>query len=64
MKLPGQYIKQYNWEEIKQKNEDHIVDIEPIEVYEEELPETKKLIAKTKKEELMELVNKYKNQTK
>lgn len=64
IQLPGQYIKQYNWDDIKMKNESQIIDIEPIEVYEEAIPETKKMVAKTKKEELLALVDKYKNQSK
>jgi hypothetical protein len=62
IQLPGQYIKAYNWDEIKH-NKEEIRVIEDIEAYEESIPETVKLVTKTKKQELMELLEKYKQQT-
>lgn len=35
IQLPGQYIKAYNWEEIRMKNEEYIEEVEAIEVFEE-----------------------------
>ena len=63
LQLPGQYIKTYNWEEIRQKNEQNIIDIEPIEVYEEAILEQKKVEVKTKKQIMLELLESYKSQT-
>ena len=63
LQLPGQYIKTYNWDEIRMKNEQQIIDIEPIEVYEESIPEQKKVEVKTQKQKMLELLESYKSQT-
>ena len=38
VELPGKYIKQYNWEEIRLKNEANIQDVQPIEEYVNDVP--------------------------
>lgn len=60
--LPGSYIKTYDWDEIKRKNEHHIVDVEPIEVYEEKIEEVEKTEAKTQRQRMLELLEAYKTQ--
>lgn len=62
IQLPGQYIKSYNWDEIRMKNEEQIVDIETIEVYEEALREPEKIEAKTNRQKLLERLQSMKNQ--
>jgi len=64
IQLPGQYIKTYNWEEIRTRNEQQTVDVETIEVYEEDMKEQEKVEAKTQKQKMLDLLNSYKNQTK
>jgi hypothetical protein len=63
IELPGQYIKSYNWDEIKRKNEDQIIDIEPIEVYETAIPEIKRVETKTQRQKMLEILEGYKNMT-
>lgn len=60
VQLPGQYIRTYNWDEIKYKNEQQVEDVEGIEVYEDKITPARLLTTKSKKAELMELLNKYK----
>ena len=62
IELPGQYIKSYNWDEIRMKNEQQVVDIEAIEVYEEGITEIQKIDVKTSKATLLKLLETYKKQ--
>jgi hypothetical protein len=62
IQLPGQYIKTYNWEEIRKKNEENTIDVEAIEVFENELPEQDHIIAKVTKAKMIEMLENYKKQ--
>lgn len=56
IKLPGEYIKAYNWDEIKMKHENVIEEAEVIEVYEESIPEIDKLIVIDKRQHMLDLL--------
>lgn len=56
LQLPGQYIKSYNWEEIRMKNEERVEDVEAIEVYEESLPVVEQVIVIDKKQRMLDLL--------
>lgn len=56
LQLPGQYIKSYNWEEIRMKNEERVEDVQAIEVYEESLPPVEQVIVIDKKQRMLDLL--------
>jgi hypothetical protein len=64
VELPGKYIKSYNWEDLKRKNEQVIEDVQPIETYENNISENDRVVAKTQKQQLLEILNTYKKQIK
>jgi hypothetical protein len=59
VQLPGYYIKQYNWDDIEAKNKEMVQTVEPIEVF-ETVEEVVKPMIKTKREEIKELLERYK----
>ena len=62
--LPGEYIRSYNWDEIKMKHENVIEEAEVIEVYEQNIPELDKIIVIDKKQRMMDLLKGLKEETK
>jgi hypothetical protein len=59
IQLPGQYIKTMSWDDVKRQNHDNIVDIEPIEVFENSVPEASKPKLMTQRERLEQLLNSH-----
>lgn len=64
IQLPGQYIKTYNWDEIRMKNEEQVEEVEAIEVYEEAIPEIEKFLVIDKKQKMLDLLRGMKEDTK
>jgi len=56
IQLPGQFIKAYNWEEIRMKNEEHIEEAEVIEVYETAIEEPIKAIMVDNQQRMLDLL--------
>lgn len=57
--LPGQFIKNYDWNQIRMYNEENIQDVEAIEVY-EKIPEQKVEEIEDQKTKLLKLLNQFK----
>lgn len=64
IQLPGQYIRGYDWEEIKRKNEQIIEDVQPIEVFEEKVTVEEKEAVVDNRNKLLALLKQTKELSK